>query len=1017
MPSSPAFEKRYHELNPAQKAAVDAIEGPVMVIAGPGTGKTEILTLRIANILLKADTQPENILALTFTEGGAFAMRKRLAELMGARAYKLNIHTFHGFCNELISRFPERFPRIVGGTPITDADQLLLIEEILETRAFPLLRPYGDPTHNVKKILSAIQALKRDAVSDKAFAAIIREESEQFAATPERFNEKGPHKGKMKGVWMRVEERIAKNEELARIFAAYEERLAQAHHYDYDDMIVEAVRALKEDGDFLLMLQEEYQYILADEHQDVNNAQNSVLELLSGFHEHPNLFIVGDEKQAIFRFQGASLENFTYFRERFPDVTLVSLTENYRSTQHILDRAHTLMSHASGDRELRKELRAQSGEGARIRIAAFPDADAEAAFVASEARRLVSEGVSADEIAVIYRQNDDAAPLIRALERDETPFSLLSEQHILDDEDILALMAILRAVEDPSNDDALGRLLFVPCLRIPPIDAFRLMGYAADRRIPLSRLIEMSTPRDLPLADPARPPSLARLLHQWGSVAKRRSLLETLDIIIAESGFLEYLIQESGSLDRIERLEHFLDIAKRLVASKRRGVLADFLRHIDVLLAHGVVKGGGRTPLHGIRLMTAHKSKGLEFTHVFVVGVFDGHWGGRRAHSSFRTTLVDSPLSGGDDTEGDERRLFYVALTRAKRSVTLTYPRAKGDGKELHPSQFTAEMDPAHLEEIDIASWEKRWGEGHHLRHAPRKNFGPELAERTFLAKRFLESGFSVSALNNYLACPWQYFFRNLVRLPESQEKFALYGTVVHETLEAFFRRWKEAGEDPGVDFLMERFRFFMERVPASEGDYRDMLAKGEKALPGYWKTYHAKWNTNIQCEFKVKGVELDLPPELASDPAFPPSVLEDGKLPKLLLRGTVDKLEFEGGDRVNVVDYKTAQPKSRNEIEGKTKNSEGDYKRQLVFYKLLLDLYDDGKWKVETGEIDFIEPDKSGKYHKEKFPVTKEEVEELKGVVLRSAMDILTFAFWEKHCEEEECRYCQLRKSIRSCD
>ena len=296
-------------------------------------------------------------------------------------------------------------------------------------------------------------------------------------------------------------------------------------------------------------------------------------------------------------------------------------------------------------------------------------------------------------------------------------------------------------------------------------------------------------------------------------------------------------------------------------------------------------------------------------------------------------------------------------------------------------------------------AWESHYRGDHKKRHAPPANFGPELAEREYLSQRFLENGLSVSALNNYLECPWQYFFRNLVRLPESQEKFALYGTVIHHTLKQFFRKWKEGGKDPGEGFLMERFHYFIERTPIAEKEYSELLKKGEKSLPGYYAQYHEEWNTNIQCEFPVKGVELE--------------IRVGEKITPILLRGTLDKVEFEGGNKVNVVDYKTAQPKTRNVIEGNTKDADGNYKRQLIFYKLLLDHYDDGKFVMETGEIDFIEPDKKGKYHKEKFVVSKEEVALLEDEVRRVAGEILSFGFWDKRCDQEDCRYCKLRAPI----
>ncbi len=1005
MPTTPEFEYAYQALNPPQRKAVDTIEGPVMVIAGPGTGKTQILTLRIANILLKTDTQPENILALTFTEAGAYAMRKRLVKMMGTRAYKITITTFHSFCNELIAQYPERFPRIVGGLPVTDADQVEIIATLLDTGKHELLRPYGDPSYYVTKVLRAIQTLKREGVSQEEFQKICNKEAEILLARPDLYHEKGAHKGKMKGEYKKIEESIAKNKELALLYAGYQAELAQRKRYDYDDMIVEAVKALERDENFRLILQEQYQYILADEHQDTNNAQNRILELLSSFHASPNLFIVGDEKQAIYRFQGANLANFLYFHGKFPVAILISLEENYRSKQQILDAAHSLILHAGGDKTLRKELKATHGGGEKIHVAEFPDQMTEQLFVVDRIKELIESGVDPNEIAVFYRNNNDAPPLIQLFEKVPLPFTVLSETHLLTDDDIASLVLLLQAINAPGSDEALAPVLYLPYLGIHPIDAFRIIAHANDHRLSLARLLD--DPKTLALAGVSeieKVTTIAHKLHQWASFARAKSLLETLDTVLSEdeSHFIGYLLFQPGSLDRIEKLEQFINLGKSLVQSHRRFQLADFLAYLDTLEAHELrVQSASRALPRGVRLMTAHKSKGLEFDHVFIVGANDGHWGGKRSVTHFKTTLVDSPLSEGErGNDDDERRLFYVALTRARLTATITYPRMNSEGKELHPTRFIDEIDSSVREMIETAAFALR-ARTHpvHIngRHTAKTNFGPEVVERDYLRKRFLDQGLSVSALNNYLECPWHYFFKNLIRIPQSQDKFALYGTAIHSTLEAFFRKWREEAKDPGEKFLLERFHFFLERMPLAESEFTELLEKGTASLPGYYREYHKTWTSNVQCEFPVRGIHLDVP---YGDDIIP-----------LLLKGNLDKVEFlDEVPHVNVVDYKTAKPKSRNVIEGNTKSSDGNYKRQLVFYKLLLDSYDNGKFVMQSGEIDFTEPDDKGKYHREKFIITDEEVEALKAEVRRVTVEIYDLAFWNSKCEKEKCQYCLLR-------
>src|SRR3989344_416432 len=292
--TSTNFSKHYIRLNTRQKEAVETIEGPVMVVAGPGTGKTEILTLRIANILLKTDVGPEAILALTFTEAGVFAMRQRLAGIIGSPAYEVEINTFHGFCNDVISRYPEEFPHIIGAKNITEIEQVKLLEEVIDKSRLKELKPFGDKFYYLRPGLAAIKELKREGLSPEDLSALAKKEEKSLLEIDDLRHEKGPHKGKIKGVYLKLQKQIAKNTELAVLYANYQQALLKNRFYDYDDMIMEVLQALSSNENLLRILQEQYQYMLLDEHQDTNLAQNKVVELLASFHANPNIFAVGD---------------------------------------------------------------------------------------------------------------------------------------------------------------------------------------------------------------------------------------------------------------------------------------------------------------------------------------------------------------------------------------------------------------------------------------------------------------------------------------------------------------------------------------------------------------------------------------------------------------------------------------------------------------------------------------------------------------------------------------------------
>jgi DNA helicase-2/ATP-dependent DNA helicase PcrA len=410
------FEEAYARLNGEQRRAVDTITGPVMVVAGPGTGKTEVLTLRIANILRTTKTPPERVLALTFTESGAVTMRRRLAELCGRDAYRVAISTFHGFANGIISDYPDYFPEIAHGTPVAEIDQVKVMEGVIDRLSSDILRPFGDRYHYLKSILRAIGELKKQGISPEKFIVLTESERRHFSEIPDLVNDSGKYEGKMKTKYLPIERRIARNGELALAYAAYEKKMCAERQYDYDDMIMAVLAVLGTNEDLLRTLRDAYDYFLVDEHQDTNNAQNAIIQKIAGAREDPNLFAVGDEKQAIYRFQGASLENFRYFEKQYPRGIVIALTGNYRSTQAILDAAHAISP---------REKRLTTHAGHEEKFAQFVElssSDAECFFVASKIKELIEKKkVKPEEVAVLYRDNRDMSRSLSWLSRIGTP--------------------------------------------------------------------------------------------------------------------------------------------------------------------------------------------------------------------------------------------------------------------------------------------------------------------------------------------------------------------------------------------------------------------------------------------------------------------------------------------------------------------------------------------------------------------------------------------------------------------
>lgn len=994
------FKEAYKQLNKAQKEAVDTVEGPVMVVAGPGTGKTKILTLRIANILEKTQVNPDNILALTYSRAGASEMQKRLAGMIGTPAYRVTISTFHGFCEDIIKQNPSAFPRIIGAESIIEVDQVNIIQQAISELSLRELKPYGEPLYYMGAIISSIDKLKREDVSPEDFRKMMLAEEASFANISDLYHEKGAHKGKMKGDYQKLLKQIAKNLELCQVYEFYQKTLAEKKLYDYNDMIMEVVRELGNNSDLLLQLQEQYQYVLVDEHQDTNNAQNKLIELLCNFHDNPNLFVVGDEKQAIYRFQGASLENFLYFKKLYPSSKLIVLEENYRSHQSILDAAHNILAG-------HKPLKSQAGSNAvQINLGEFTKPAEELYFIAQDIQRCIADGIPPEEIAILYRENRDALNISRALDKLGILHAIESKQDIMADSDIRKLLLLFKTAVNFGSEELILESLHIDFVGVDELEIYKIIAEAQEKRISAYSLVKTKFPAFY--AD----------LSRWATLAKNENAEQCFEIIMRESGFLSSILEKVDAGEKLDRVQVLFNKLQDLVMRRKQFSLGEFLDYLATLEAHKILleKANRATPGR-VRLMTAHGAKGQEFDCVYIANAFNGHWGNKRRPQLI--TLPDRIFSLGKETpehdtdDGDERRLFYVAITRARKEITITYAGESLDGKQLLPAQFITEIKPELIKQIDVEKIKKELSKHKDFFYSENPEREVDIKNKEFIRRIFTTFGLSVTALNNYLRCPWNYFYTNLLRIPKAKTKHQMYGTAIHNALRDLFDphtysanseaeqkhsrvgvRVEEAKVKlPSMEWLLDRFITYIAKEPMTENDVVESSIKGRASLRGWYEKYSSSWNLNTLTEFNIKGVVI---------------------APDVRITGKLDKIELSDGVGVNVVDYKTSKPKTRGEIEGTTQNSNGDIKRQLIFYKLLLNNFDEGKkFKMQSAEIDFIEPNEKGDYKKESFTITDEEVAELTELIKKTADEILNLKFWNKTCEDKDCEYCALRKMM----
>lgn len=990
-----AFNEAYASLNAAQRQAVDTIDGPVMVIAGPGTGKTQILTLRIANILLQTDTAPESILALTFTESGAKAMRERLHRYIGSEAYRVAIYTFHGFADRLIRTYPDAFGRVIGGRPATDIEKISLLETILEDTSFKKLRPSGNPTYYVAPLLRIIADLKKEYVSPDGLRDLVATQETELM-TVVQFHEKGPHKGKERGAYTKLKEQIEKNRELTAVYRQYEALLQERHLYDFDDMIIETVAAIRDHETLLYDLQEQYQYVLADEHQDVNGAQNKILELLTNYHESPNIFVVGDEKQAIYRFQGASLDNFLYFQDHYQNTTIINLTENYRSGQTILDAAHSLVAVEDGPlKKLRVPLVAKAVSSALVYQADFVHQAIEDEALVETISNLIAEGTPPEEIAVIVRTNREVESIADLLRKRTIAVTASADSDVLMHPITQAVEALMAAVLPDADEHALFTVLHGPYWGLTRPEVMRIMAARSYDTSLMTILGDAEKLQDIGIENIKAAQHIREVLE----TAQAREVTEpphrVLQSLLKDSGFLDHVIAHDP-FEGVRIIRRLYDEVEALVLRDGIGTLRAVLDIFTLHRTYGIALNAPyiATNSHAVQVMTAHKSKGLEFNVVFVPHLQDANWGGSTKRTYFNIPLPQKVRADIDEVIDDERRLLYVAMTRARFELRLSFAAQNTDGKVLIPSRLYDAIDQGTLTHLDTQALHQAYEPIASLMSVETAS----ALDVSFLLQSLATRGFSATSLNNYLKNPFDYLYRNVLRIPEVQPAHMQFGTAIHNVLESVTKHHTTHGTFPTDTSVKEKLERELGRLPVGRHEFVRILEKGMDVLYPYLAHLASRLPTVTKEELQLRVVLSTGIPEL----------------PELPLTGKLDRLDInENGNAVRVVDYKTGKPKSRNEIEGKTASGDGGYKRQLVFYTLLLSLYDDDRYKTNEGVLSFVEPDKKGIIHEESFTITDEDVVLLREEIIAAAAAIVRGDFLDDHAAAAASEYAPLATQL----
>ena len=1036
------FGKRYANLNKAQKQAVDTIDGPVMIIAGPGTGKTELLSVRTANILQKTDTLPENILCLTFTESGANAMRERLTEIIGKEAYKVAVHTFHSFGTEVINQNGQYFYQ---GAHFRAADELSsyeIMHDIFKQLDYnnPIASKLNGEYIHLSDSLTTISELKKsgltsdellkiidenNAVIEKAeqllspifaeritkstatnvakhIGAIRRSNGEVILPTVVPLSEVladslenatsdaiGSNSTKPITAWrnqwfkkdekgnfiLKSRERQIKLRALSFVYEKYLTRMQEAALYDFDDMILRVVHSMEVFDDLRFNLQEKYQYIMVDEFQDTNMAQMRILHNLTNNETHydtPNILVVGDDDQAIYSFQGADISNIIDFRTNYPKSKLITLTENYRSTADILSgsRDVILQGHERLEnhiKDLDKKLTAHNKEsGTSVHLHEAETIADERHWIVNDIKSRIKSGQKPNDIAVFTRRHHEINMLLPYFYKAGIAVNYERRDNVLEQAPIILIEQLAQLLIDISggrHDDVnaqLPKLLAHKAWGISPLELWKLSIKAYESRTRWLDIMAV-TPEFMSL-------------HNWliatASLAVDMPLEQILDIIIGkpdpqttddDSVFVSPLYDYFFSIDKMnnnpDEYLAYLEALRTIRAKLREyrpnqtPTLSTFIEFIALNRKIGSTISVIRRSIqseNAVNIMTAHKSKGLEFDTVYVMNAVDTVWGERaRSRNRLINYPENLPLAPAGESDDERLRLFYVAITRAKQQLHISYSLSDDNGKNTLRAAFLVDskwalqpiLSPTTPDQL-IEATELAW-------YQPL--ISPTTASMRELLLPTLENyKLSVTHLHNFLDVsrggPSTFLLQNLLRFPQAKSPNAAFGTAIHDTLQRAHAHLASTNNKQAAEDIISNFESSLKGQHLLARDFEIFLQKGSDALRIF---LDEKYDTFTA----LQQTELDF--------ANQHSIIDNAHL-----TGKLDLADINKPSKtITVTDYKTGKPSLG--WTGKTEYEKvklHKYKQQLLFYKLLIENSRDYHgYQVKKGIMQFVEPTTSG--------------------------------------------------------
>lgn len=890
------------DLNQEQRIAVEHNTGPLLVVAGAGTGKTQVITRRIAYLILERGIPPSQILALTFTDKAAHEMQERVDSLLPYGVVDTNIMTFHSFGDQIVREYGLEIGLPLAGTVMSTAQQLVFMRDNLDQFNLEYFAPIGKPDSLLGELLRYFGRLKEEIITPSQYLA--------YAAGLEGLDNE-------------------KHMELGQAYRIYCELTRKQGLMDFADQIALPLELLEKRPNIVQELRSRYRYILVDEFQDTNVAQNKLVQYIAG--ESGNLMVVGDDDQSIYKFRGAAISNILAFTTTYKDTAQIVLTENYRSTQQVLDAAYQLIQHNNPDRlevrnAINKQLHGQnSGPEPKLITAATLDDEYEQ--VALEIAKAIRSGESAGDIAVLIRKRNQAAGIIRALKNEGIDYYYAGNESLYDRPEVAVLRDFLQVITNPTDSVALHHLLASPAFNVP-IEL--LVTYGAKAKLTNSSLEEV-------LRSKLEIPEIMTKLSDWRAASRELSVGRLLFAFAEDTGYLDQLVEAAREHPELEQrvrnvASFFSSIAEyEKVASDTSVVAYQALEETLRQAGDTSVAAEIDASTDQVQILTTHAAKGLEFERVFIIDVVAGTFPSinRRQGLSIPQELIaeDVPEEGSAHI-AEERRLMYVAITRAKTHLTLSWSADHGGKRAKKPSPFIAEAlgsEPEAHAETGVQGM---------LQFT--KNFAVNPKQHVVPAARFMQGDWlalTPHQLDDYLMCPLNFYYLHVLEVPQPPQSALMYGTLMHGLIHSYYLQRQNGTVDVAAlhEALDAQWR---NEGFVSKGQEQRRKEQAHKTLDAFIARQQQESEVPSRMEMPF---EFELPDV------------------KVRIRGRMDAV-FEGDVGVEIRDYKTSQVDDAKKADKKAKDS-----LQLATYALA--------WESMTGimpqltTLDYIETGVTGKF------------------------------------------------------